>query len=101
MAKSVTCAKSPTQTQFTEGAVLAQHQHLLCQDPATGAATKGLCHKKFEAGTWACLHLGSASEFKDKIKKINSFMCVSFERLGYKEYKAIQQEKKITWRILV
>lgn len=78
MAKSVTCAKSPTQTQFTEGAVLAQHQRLLCQDPATGAATKGLCHKKFEAGTWACLHLGSASEFKDKIKKNQQFYVCQF-----------------------
>lgn len=40
------------------------------------------------------------SEFKDKIKNINSFMRASFERLGYKEHKAIHQEKKKRmWRI--
>lgn len=41
------------------------------------------------------LRLLFKSEFKDEIKNINSFTCVSFERLGYKEHKAIQQEKKM------
>lgn len=83
-----------------------KHKHQFTDRSSTGTAAalsvpgepeRDSCtgwHKKSAAGTWACLILGSTSEFKDEINDINSFMYVSFERLGYKEHKAIQERKK-------
>lgn len=78
---------------------LAHCQHFLCQttklpyDQESQKGTPAGSQKKSGAETWVCFNLGSTSEFKNKIKNINSFMSVSVLK-GW----AMKNTKLLDWR---